>query len=134
MSQVALWLASIGASAQVAVLIQPAPWCADYAWKVRARPVRAKGSAFRCRRDAAGVRPDPGLVRTQDDTDLTRPVTGLVAGAPAITKAPSVTWNERAAVADPVANRRKVARPRLLPRQGLQRGTMVGQSRGRGPS
>jgi hypothetical protein len=84
--------------------------------------------------DAAGVRPDPGLVRMQDDTGLTRPVTGLVAGGLAIMKAPPVTWNERTAVADPVANRRKVARPWMLPRQGLQRGTTVGQYRGRVPS
>jgi hypothetical protein len=55
--------------------------------------------------DTAGVRPDPGLVRVEDDPDLTRPVAGLGAGRLAIVKPPSVAGNERAVVADPVANR-----------------------------
>ena len=62
-------------------------------------------------RDAAGVRPDPRLVPVEDDPDLARPVTGLGAGRLAVVKVPPVAGNERAAVADPVANRLEVPRP-----------------------
>jgi len=55
--------------------------------------------------DAAGVRPDPRLVRVEPDPDLARPGTGLVAGRSTIVKAPSVAGNDRAAVVDPLANR-----------------------------
>ena len=62
-------------------------------------------------RDATGVRPDPRLVRVEDDPDLARPVVGLVAGLLAVLKAPSVACDERSAVVDPVANGLEVAGP-----------------------
>ena len=77
-------------------------------------------------RDAAGVWPDPRLVRAEDDPDLARAVTGLGAGRLAVVQVPPVAGDERAAVADPVPNRFKVARPWPPSRHGTRRGATVG--------
>lgn len=61
--------------------------------------------------DAAGMRSDPRLVWVEDDPDLAGPVTGLGAGRVAIVKASSMARDERAAVADPLADRLKVTGP-----------------------
>jgi len=44
--------------------------------------------------DTAGVRPNPRLVRMEDDPDLTCSVAGLVAGRLAIIEVPPVAGNE----------------------------------------
>jgi hypothetical protein len=61
--------------------------------------------------DSAGIRPNPRLVRTEGDTNLTCPVVRLVTGRLAIIKPSPVACNERAAVAHPLADRLKMVWP-----------------------
>ena len=72
-------------------------------------------------RDAAGMRPDPGLVRAEDDPDLAGPIAGFSAGRAAFVQPPSMSGNERATVADPISNRLEMAPPRPPPGQGRRR-------------
>ena len=81
--------------------------------------------------DAADVLLDPSLVWAEDDPLLERLVGGLVAGRVAIGKVPRVAGNDRAAVADPAANRLEVAWPSRLSRQGRNRGALAGFRGGR---
>lgn len=54
--------------------------------------------------DAAGVRPDPGFMRSEDDPDAARVFVGFGARRSAISKAPAMAGYKRAAVPEPRAD------------------------------
>ena len=63
--------------------------------------------------NAAGMRPDPGLMRLEDDPDLEGKRALFVAGIPTVKSSP-VACDERT-VDDPAADRFKMARPSSPP-------------------
>jgi hypothetical protein len=65
--------------------------------------------------DSAGVRPDPGFARLEDDAELECEVAGVGAGGLALLEAAPVAGDDRPAVAGPVAGGFKVRWPLAFP-------------------